>query len=70
MRWAFKGYGKVDLNKIRATTATFSGDLVYVNHDLLNYIAYTKVDPDGYEYACDLFDFARNPALFDKLLSL
>jgi hypothetical protein len=68
MHLGFKGYGKIDLNKVRA--ATFSGDLVYVNRDLLNYMAYTKVDPDGYEYACDLFDFARNPALFDKLLSL
>lgn len=68
MHLGFKGYGKIDLNKVRAVS--FSGDLVYVNHDLLNYMAYTKVDSDGYEYACDLFDLARNPALFDKLLSL
>ena len=68
MHLGFKRYGKIDLNKVRA--ASFSGDLVYANHDLLNYMAYTKVDPDGYEYACDLFDLARNPSLFDKLLSL
>ena len=67
---AFKRGRVFPIRTDKARTASFSGDLVYVNHDLLNYMAYTKIDPDGYEYACDLFDFARNPALFDKLLSL
>lgn len=70
MHLGFKGDHIFPIRIDKMSIATLSGDLVYVNHDVLNYMACAKFDPDGYEYACDLFDLARDPALFDKLLSL
>ena len=36
-------------------TATFSGELTYVNKELLYYMAYTSYDEDGYEYPYNLW---------------
>ena len=51
-------------------TATFSGELTYVNNELLYRMAYSCHDEDGNEYYYNLFDLARDPSIIDKLLNL
>jgi hypothetical protein len=51
-------------------TATFSGELTYVNNELLYRMAYGCYDEDDNEYYYSLFDLARDPSIIDKLLNL
>ena len=51
-------------------TITFSGELTYVNNELLYRMAYGCHDDDGNEYYYNLFDLARDPSIIDKLLNL
>ena len=51
-------------------TRTFSGELTYVNKELLYYMAYTSYDEDGYEYPYNLFDLAQDPLIIDKITNL
>ena len=51
-------------------TRTFSGELTYVNKELLYYMAYTSCDEDGYEYPYNLFDLAQDPSIIDKIINL
>ena len=51
-------------------TITFSGELTYVNNELLYRMAYGCHDEDGNEYYYNLFDLARDPSIIDKLLNL
>ena len=51
-------------------TRTFSGELTYVNKELLYYMAYTSCDEDGYEYPYNLFDLAQDPSIIDKITNL
>ena len=52
------------------TTRTFSGELSYINEELLYYIAYTSYDEDGYEYPYNLFELVRNPSIIEILENL
>jgi hypothetical protein len=51
-------------------TRTFSGELTYVNKELLYYMAYTSYDEDSYEYPYNLFDLAQDPSIIDKITNL
>ena len=51
-------------------TRIFSGELTYVNKELLYYMAYTSCDEDGYEYPYNLFDLAQDPSIIDKIANL
>lgn len=51
-------------------SATFTADCTYVNKPLLYHLAYTSYDEDGYEYPYNLFDFARDPSIIDKVAIL
>lgn len=57
------------INKI-PRAITFSGELTYVNKELLYYMAYTSYDEDGYEYPYNLFDLAQDPSIIDKITNL
>ena len=48
-------------------TRTFSGELTYVNKELLYYMAYTSYDEDGYEHPYNLFDLAQDPSIIQKI---
>jgi hypothetical protein len=51
-------------------TRTFSGELTYVNKELLYYMAYTSCDEDDYEYPYNLFDLAKDLSIIDKITNL
>ena len=52
------------------TTRTFSGELTYINKELLYYMAYTSYDEDGLEYPYNLFELARDPSIIEILGNL
>ena len=47
--------------------ASFTADCTYINKPLLYHLAYTSYDKDGYEYPYNLFDFAKDPSIIDKI---
>ena len=47
---------------------TFSGELTYVNNELLYRMAYGCYDEDGNEYYYSLFDLARDPSIVQKIM--
>lgn len=49
-------------------TATFSGELTYVNNELLYRMAYGCYDEDGNEYYYSLFGLARDPSIVQKIM--
>lgn len=49
---------------------TFEAKINYINTPLLYYLAYSSWDEDGFEYPYNLFEFARNPLIIDKLKNL
>ena len=58
-------------SKVMARTpkaATFSGELTYVNNELLYRMAYGCYDEDGNEYYYSLFDLARDPSIIQKIM--
>ena len=58
-------------NSIKSNhSISFMADCTYVNKSLLYYLAYTSYDNDGYEYPYNLFDFAKDPSIIDKIAIL
>ena len=48
-------------------TVTFSGELTYVNNELLYRMAYGCHDEDGNEYYYNLFDLARDLSIIERI---
>ena len=70
MRSAFKGYGKMDLNKVRATTVTLTADNCYISPFLVERLCVGFYDRDGFEYNYSLYAYAQDPETVDKLTNL
>ena len=70
MLQAFKGYGKMDLNKVRATTATFTADECRISPFLVERLCVGFYDRDGFEYNYSLYAYAQDPETVDKLTNL
>ena len=68
MHLGFKGYGKMDLNKVRA--ATFTADNCYISPFLVERLCVGFYDRDGFEYNYSLYAYAQDPETVDKLTNL